>query len=284
MWCKNTVTAAVVRLGVMLSLMFGAPMAALALPAGIVPPSSPIADPSTLCAAALSLAQGITNTPAGLLSAIATVESGQRDANTGQIAPWPWTIDANGSGHTYATEAQAVAAAQAFENQGITSLDIGCMQINLQHHPNAFASLAQAFDPASNALYGAQFLVRLKARLGGWTPAVAAYHSETPALGLPYEQKVLDVWHNHGGPEPVLIPIAAGMAAIPKPATSAVKPTAGAIALRQFGVGGFAFAGLHGHPEILPIASPVGGAPPGGMVGRTLMAYRRTPIPISGAK
>jgi hypothetical protein len=280
MYCRRAAVIAVVWLASLLAW----PVVAWALPAGIVPPLGPIGDPSALCAAALNLAQGVAHTPAGLLNAIATVESGQRDRQTGQVAPWPWTIDANGTGHTYATEAQAVAAAQDFENQGIASLDIGCMQINLEHHPTAFATLAQAFDPASNALYGAQFLRRLKTRLGGWNPAVGAYHSETPALGLPYEQKVLAVWHGQGGPAPVLLPVAAGMAGIPQPAKTDVKPAPGAIALRQFGVGGFAFAGLHGHPQILPIAAPGGAAPPGGMAGRGLAAYRRNPIPITGAK
>ncbi|MGC9270352.1 lytic transglycosylase domain-containing protein [Acidiphilium sp.] len=272
----------------MLGAWLLAPGTAHALPAGIVPSFAPIADPATLCAAALNLAQGVARTPPGLLNAIATVESGRRDPQTGQIAPWPWTIDANGAGHTYATEAEAIAAAQGFESQGINSLDIGCMQINLQHHPDAFTSLAQAFDPAANAIYGAQFLRRLKSRLGGWDQAVGAYHSETPALGLPYEQKVLDVWHGQGGPAPALIPVAAGMSAIPKPAVTPPPPSNGAIALRRFGVGGFAFAGLHGHAQILPIAAPIGTpggvAPPGGMAGRGLAAYRRDPIPISGAK
>jgi hypothetical protein len=284
MECRDAYAVAALWPRLVLGLALCAPIAAQALPSGIIPPLMPIADPSTLCAAALNLAQSMVHTPPGLLNAIATVESGQRDARTGQIVPWPWTIDANGSGHIYATEAQAVAAAQNFEKQGISSLDIGCMQINLQNHPNAFGSLAQAFDPASNALYGAQFLTQLQTKLGGWSPAVGAYHSQTPAIGLPYEQKVLAVWHSQGGPTPRVLPVVAGMTAIPKPATGATKPAAGAIPMRQFGVGGFAFTGLRGHPEVLPIAASVGSAPPGGIAGRGLLAYRRNPIPVSGAK
>lgn len=271
-----------------MGVWLGLPVVAHALPAGIVPSWIPVADPSTLCEAAVNMAQGIAHTPPGLLNAIATVESGQHDPATGRWAPWPWTIDANGAGHTYTTEAEAIAAAQGFEAENITSLDVGCMQINLQHHPDAFTSLAQAFDPAANAIYGAQFLRRLKSQLGGWNPAVGAYHSETPALGLPYEQKVLAVWHDQGGPVPTLIPAAVGMSAIPKPATRPAKPTDGAIALRHFGVGGFAFAGMRGHAEILPIAVPAGASEtataPGGIGGRSLAAYRSDPIPITGAK
>lgn len=248
----------------------------------------PIADPSTLCAAAVNMAQTMVHTPPGLLNAIATVESGRLDAATGHRAAWPWTIDANGTGHMYATEAEAIAAAQSFENQGIDSLDIGCMQINLAHHPDAFRSLAAAFDPVGNALYGAQFLRRLKTRTGDWTQAVAAYHSQTAALGTPYAREVLAVWHDQGGPVPASLPQltpASAVTAIPKPDDKSVKPQPGAIDLRHFGVGGFAFTGLHGRAQLLPVASalPAGGGA-AGTIGRGLAAYRRDPIPITGAK
>ena len=35
--------------------------------------------------------------------------------------------------------------------RGVRQVDVGCMQINLQSHPHAFASLEDAFDPGSNA-------------------------------------------------------------------------------------------------------------------------------------
>ncbi|MDD2861954.1 MAG: lytic transglycosylase domain-containing protein [Acidiphilium sp.] len=269
------------------------PRIAAALPEGAVPAFVPVADPSTLCAAAVNMAQAMVHTPPGLLNAIATVESGRQDAATGHRAAWPWTIDANGAGHMYATEAEAIAAAQSFESQGINSLDIGCMQINLAHHPDAFTSLAQAFDPVANAVYGAQFLRRLKTRTGGWTQAVAAYHSQTAALGTPYAREVFAVWHDQGGPAPAnlpqLTPVSAmtpgAMTAIPTPDTKSVKPQAGAIPLRHFGVGGFAFTGLRGRAELMPVATAIpSGGGTAGAVGRGLAAYRRDPIPITGAK
>ncbi|MCF3946132.1 lytic transglycosylase domain-containing protein [Acidiphilium sp. AL] len=259
--------------------------AAMALPSGIVPALAPVTDPSALCAAAIGMAQRIANTPAGLLNAIATVESGRRDPETDRLEPWPWTIDADGNGHFYPTEAAAIAAASAFQRQGVASIDLGCMQINLQHHPGAFATLAQALDPAANALYGAQFLRRLKSRLGGWPPAIAAYHSETPALGQPYEQKVLAAWQGSAS-APSLIP---AVSAIPKPVvvpdTVGKSPPPGAIALRHYGAGGFQFSALHGHGQIIPIAMPSSRAAPiGGIGARGLAAYRAAPIPITGAK
>ena len=33
---------------------------------------------------------------------------------------------------------------------GVSSVDAGCTQINLRHHPAAFAYLKEAFDPVAN--------------------------------------------------------------------------------------------------------------------------------------
>ena len=52
---------------------------------------------------------------------------------------------------------------RAVQAQGVRSIDIGCMQVNLMHHPNAFATLDAAFDPLANALYAARFLTELRA-------------------------------------------------------------------------------------------------------------------------
>ena len=67
-----------------------------------------------------------------------------------------------------------------------------------QDHPDAFATLADAFDPVRNADYAAGFLRRLQSRTGSWDSAIADYHSDTPDLGLPYERRVLAVWHGQG--------------------------------------------------------------------------------------
>lgn len=257
------------RLVIILPALFCDAGTAHALPGGIVASAPFVADPASLCAAALSLAQQIVHTPPGLLNAIATVESGHRNPATNSITPWPWTIDANGTGHVYPTEAAAIAAAKIFQQQGTASLDIGCMQINLQQHPDAFATLAAAFDPPTNALYGARFLRRLKTRLGDWNSAIGGYHSQTPSLGLPYEQKVLAAWT--GAPPAVLL--AANKLPTP-PATQAKKPVLPptTVAMRHFGAGGFQFSTLHTT------------APPAAIPGRSLAAYRRNPIMIASVK
>ena len=148
---------------------------------------------SNLCIHATGQAERALQIPDGFLSAISRVETGRPD-NDGMIAPWPWTVTAAGVGHFYATRDQAIEAVKEFRRQGILSIDVGCMQVNLQQHPDAFVSVQQAFDPMYNAHYAGEFLLRLYAKTGSWPHAAAAYHSQTPSIGLPYQWKVLEAW------------------------------------------------------------------------------------------
>lgn len=77
------------------------------------------------------------------------------------------------------------------------SIDVGCMQISLLHHPHAFNSLEEAFDPAVNTAYAARFLSSLRDTTGSWGAAVAAYHSADPARGGPYRDRVFATWEGH---------------------------------------------------------------------------------------
>lgn len=150
--------------------------------------------PAAQCRRAISGAERAGVIPPHLLSAISLVESGRRDPQTGRIDPWPWTINAEGQGFFYESKAQAVAAVHALQAHGVHSIDVGCMQVNLMHHPAAFASLEQAFDPATNAAYAARFLGQLHGQTGDWAKAAAFYHSQTPGLSADYARKVLALW------------------------------------------------------------------------------------------
>jgi len=87
--------------------------------------------------------------------------------------------------------AEAEAATRVLQGRGVTSIDVGCFQINLHYHPAAFTGLDEAFDPQANAAYAARFLSELRTRTGSWEGAVAAYHSTTPERGGPYRDRVL---------------------------------------------------------------------------------------------
>jgi Transglycosylase SLT domain len=146
------------------------------------------------CAQAAAVAEADERLPPGLLLAIGNVESGRIDA-MGMRTPWPWTINAGGMGRFFASADEAVSAVQALRAGGMQSIDIGCFQINLFHHPDAFPDLASGFDPLTNALAAARFLVSLHQELGAWEPAIAAYHSRADTLGAPYRDRVLASWH-----------------------------------------------------------------------------------------
>ena len=88
--------------------------------------------------------------PDRLMQAIGLVESGRRDPKAAGVRPWPWTINAENVGSFYDTKEQAIAAVQALQARGVRSIDVGCMQVNLMHHADAFASLEEAFDPRAN--------------------------------------------------------------------------------------------------------------------------------------
>ncbi len=133
------------------------------------------------------------NIPRGLLIAIAFVESG-RTTDRGNSVPWPWTINAGGTGQFFDTKAEAVAEAQRLLDAGQRSIDVGCMQINLRYHPNAFRNLEEAFDPARNVAYGAQFLRSLHRLQGSWRKAVERYHSSDDGRREQYRDRVLARW------------------------------------------------------------------------------------------
>ena len=169
----------------------------LALPAW----GAPRLPPAT-CEAAIAAAERNAHTAPGLLAAIGVVESGRRDPATNQRRPWPWTVTAEGVGTYYPSKAEAIAAVQALQARGVSSIDVGCMQVNLQYHPDAFHSLDEAFDPGPNAAYASRFLKILYAKLADWPAAAAAYHSMTPGPNAAYAKLIAAVWS--GAPVPVV--------------------------------------------------------------------------------
>jgi soluble lytic murein transglycosylase-like protein len=168
-------------------------LGAVGSPALAVPP---LASPSQLCEAAITAAERAERLPDRMMGAIALVETGRTDPTSGAPRPWPWTINAEGQGFFFASKQQAIEAVRALQARGVRSIDVGCMQVNLMFHPNAFASLDQAFDPDANARYAARFLTALHAENRDWPAAIAAYHSETPALGAAYRQLVMARWEH----------------------------------------------------------------------------------------
>ncbi|HEY1413995.1 MAG TPA: transglycosylase SLT domain-containing protein, partial [Rhodopila sp.] len=174
------------------------PQAAWAAPADSnrtrTPP--PAADPATLCETAVTTAEYVGGLPPRLLGAISLTETGRLDPASGRLRPWPWTINAEGEGQFFETRDEAVAAVRALRARGVQSIDVGCLQVNLMYHPDAFATLEDAFDPRLNANFAARFLNALYADGKDWGRAIAAYHSETPDIGDAYRVLVMARWQN----------------------------------------------------------------------------------------
>lgn len=144
-----------------------------------------------LCTAAIATAEGAYGTSPGLLLAIAKAESGRPVPPLPGLQPWPWAVNADGAAKYFDSKAVAVAWVQQALARGVRQLDVGCMQINLQAHANAFRSVADGFDPTSNAGYAARFLTQLRADAGGnWLVATGWYHSRTPGLADDYRERV----------------------------------------------------------------------------------------------
>jgi Transglycosylase SLT domain len=223
-------------------------------------------DPGSRCATAIALTEQARGIPRGLLAAIAQVESGRRNPTTGAATPWPWTINAEGKGYIFETAADALAEVEALQTRGVRSIDVGCLQVNLMHHPNAFPTLDAAFDPGSNADYAGRFLGELFSQTGDWSRAAAAYHSSTPDIGAEYQRKVFAVWTKGGtqesGPAPsVSRQLSAAWSATLSPSPIASMPAVGSLTALS-------------RPRTMKIIPLQGGV----SAGRSLDSYRSRPI------
>jgi hypothetical protein len=126
--------------------------------------------------------------PPGLMTAIARVESGL--SLDGTFRAWPWTLNRGGDGSYHDSRAAAAAALQDLLAQGVTNVDIGCMQLNWRWHGHAFLDAPAMLDPERNTAHAARFLASLYAETGDWTEAVARYHSRAPDRGAAYAARV----------------------------------------------------------------------------------------------
>jgi transglycosylase-like protein with SLT domain len=162
-----------------------------AAPAASTDESAWTVQQSELCSAAVQQAEQRYHLPRGLLTAIAKAESGRPITALTDVRPWPWTIDADGTGLFLDSKAAAIAWIRSQISRH-SFVDVGCMQIDLEYHPKAFASLEQAFDPDANADYAARLLLDLYSgeAAHSWDVAVGLYHSHTMMLAAAYRDRV----------------------------------------------------------------------------------------------
>ncbi len=262
-------------LGVAVAVATG-PCAAATWPlAPVLRPAVTAPQQGSLCRAAVRAAEIGTDLPPNRLIAIAMTESARADPTTGHVDPWPWSINVEGKDHVFESKPAAIAYVRDLQARGIKSIDVGCMQVNLAYHPDAFAGLEEAFDPRTNADYAVKFLRDLRRQTGNWDAATAAYHSAIPELGEPYRAKVMRA--------EIAEAKSSGLPAAPLKFAAAGPATQGAWAspLRSLPTGagrtGGGSGGVGGAPVMMAQAGTAQAGPRGG-TGHGLDFYRSVPV------
>ena len=169
--------------------------AALGLSVGAEPArAAPVAGAWQVCASLIEAAEQALELPPHLLQAISKVESGRWNQDARAKIAWPWTVMAEGRGRYLPSKAAAIKEVETLQARGVRNIDVGCTQVNLKYHGDAFDNLHQALDPVHNVAYAAVFLSQLRSDSSSWTTAVGRYHSRTPKLSGRYRTKVFRAW------------------------------------------------------------------------------------------
>ena len=146
---------------------------------------------SALCSMAARRASSEYGVNYDLLQTVSAVESGRWDDLQNRYVAWPWTVNVGGKGYYFKSKEEALAAIKGFQAQGIQSIDVGCMQVNLKYHGAEFSSVEEAIDPVHNMEYGAKFLRTLYSQHGNnWKKAAQLYHSGNPEDGAVYSKRL----------------------------------------------------------------------------------------------
>lgn len=91
--------------------------------------------------------------------------------------PYPWTLNVKGKGFRYRSYDEALYALKGFVGRGLTSVDIGCMQVNWRWHGTRLQTLERALEPYANIDAGAQILQLEFAATGDWFKTAMRYHA-----------------------------------------------------------------------------------------------------------
>ena len=174
-------------------------LAALVLVVGICSGQAAAGPVDGVCAALARQVERAHGIPPGLVEAVALAESGRWFAEEGTTRPWPWTVTSGPDSFFFPSKPEALRKVEQLRSEGRSNIDVGCMQINLGYHGHAFASVAEALEPAANVAYAAQFLRQLREETRSWARATARYHSRHPERGHAYREKVYRFWHQVQG-------------------------------------------------------------------------------------
>ena len=181
--------------------------------------------PEGICIREILAAQVRHGIPDNLLLAIGLQEAGTR--RNGHFTVWPYAVNAAGEGRLFDNERAALDWVAERRSTGIRSIDVGCMQINLRWHPEAFADVTEGFDPRANVDYAARFLKRLHRRTGSWMQAAGSYHSFEPEFRDTYLDRLQKNISAANARLPEFQALASASPAAPEPRKPAAKAKGG---------------------------------------------------------
>ena len=171
-------------------------IAANAKEAPIVSRNDPEIKESSKCVMHFNRLEKKYEIPKDLLHSISIQESGKKHSKLAKRIPSPWAVNVAGQGHYFDSKRDAVAFVESQLSKGKKNIDVGCMQISLLYHGDAFKSVSEAFDPKANVEYGAMFLREKFDQHGSWKKAIANYHSADYERGNSYQKSVLKIASN----------------------------------------------------------------------------------------
>jgi len=130
------------------------------------------------CATFAKQAERDYEIPAGLVQAIAQVESGHK--------PWALAV----GGRTMLPDSREEAA-RVVRSRPAKGIFVGCMQLSVKHHEANFNDKLDMLDPAENVDYGARLLDQRQESTGSWTKAVQRYQGGRPEQQRRYVCKIV---------------------------------------------------------------------------------------------
>ncbi|MFG1397339.1 transglycosylase SLT domain-containing protein [Roseixanthobacter pseudopolyaromaticivorans] len=129
------------------------------------------ASTSNVCERELARASAIYNIPLPVLYAVGLQETGVN----GHLQQYMLNIA--GKDYLATSLPDAMRAFNAARAQGISLIDVGCLQVNYYYHGKKFRSVEQMFEPRLNVEVAAQELQDWRKSQGNWTMAVARYNA-----------------------------------------------------------------------------------------------------------
>lgn len=139
------------------------------------------------CEKAIRRAETKYHLPPYLLHAIALTESGRGGR------PNPLAMNIGGRSYFAPSTGDMMSTVAQYGGE-TSSIDVGCLQVNLKYHAPRFKNWRSLLVPGYNSEYAALYLTELKRRYGTWNAAVGAYHSRTPWKSANYACLVSRRW------------------------------------------------------------------------------------------